>query len=217
MLPSNAAGGIKLLNIVFASRNEGKIGEVKTILDGSGINLLSLNNYQNIPEIVEDGHTFFENALKKARTVSELTGEAALADDSGLVVDALDGAPGICSSRYSGENATDAGNIAKLLHELRDVPVGKRDAMFVCVLVLYYPGGNYLTFEGRWRGRVAHEPAGTDGFGYDPVFFIPERGLTAAQLSPDIKNRISHRALALKMLTDALAKGQVPEPVRKSC
>jgi len=208
ILPSPAGGGKRLFNIVFASKNEGKIREVKAILDGADINLLSLHNYPHIPEITEDGHTFFENALKKAQTVSGLTGEAAFADDSGLAVDALAGAPGVYSARYSGPGATDTGNVAKLLHDLKDVPAGKRSASFICVLVLWYPGGNYFTFEGRWRGEITSEPAGNNGFGYDPVFFVPERGLTSAQLPPEVKNRISHRAQALTMLKDALAKGQ---------
>lgn len=207
--PENSAGGIKLLTIVFASRNGGKIREVKAILEGTGINLLTVHNYRAIPEIIEVGHTFFENAFKKARTVSELTGEAALADDSGLEVDALGGAPGVYSSRYSGEGATDAGNISKLLDDMKDVPADKRGAVFICILVLYYPGGNYFTFEGRWQGQVSYAPVGSDGFGYDPVFFLPDKGLTAAQLPHEDKNKISHRALALNMLKYALEKGQV--------
>ncbi len=202
-------GRIDLFNIVFASRNEGKIGEVKAILEGTGVNLLALNNYSGIPEIIEDGETFLENALKKARTVSRLTGEAALADDSGLSVDALDGAPGIYSSRYAGENATDARNVAKLLQDLKDVPPGRRGATFVCVLVLYCPDGRHYVFQGKWRGEINYEPAGSNGFGYDPVFYLPDRGLTAAQLPSELKNTISHRGLAFRRLKEALAGGRI--------
>lgn len=208
-MPSPAGGGRRLFTIVFASKNEGKIREVKALLESADINLLSLHNYPHIPEITEDGCTFFENALKKARTVAEFTGEAALADDSGLAADALAGAPGVYSARYSGPGATDAGNMVKLLDDLRDVPAGKRGAVFICVLVLFYPDGHYVTFEGRWRGEIAIAPAGENGFGYDPVFFVPYRGLTAAQLSPEVKNQISHRAQALAMLKDALARGEI--------
>ncbi len=176
------------------------------------MNLLTLNHYRDIPEIIEDGESFFENALKKARTVFELTGEAALADDSGLVVDALGGAPGVYSSRYSGEGATDAANVSKLLHNLRDVSPGMRGAEFVCVLVLYCPGGGQHVFEGRWRGEINYAPEGTNGFGYDPVFFLPDRRLTAAQLPDKLKNKISHRAQALRMLKESLSKTGIPLP-----
>lgn len=146
-----------------------------------------------------------ENALKKARTVTALTGLPALADDSGLEVEALGGAPGIYSSRYAGERADDAMNIAKLLKALEGVPEGKRGAAFRCVLVLCRPDGNHLDFEGRWPGRITDRPAGQGGFGYDPVFFVPEMGMTVAEMPPEIKNRISHRARAFERLREWLA------------
>jgi XTP/dITP diphosphohydrolase len=166
------------------------------MLSGLNVELFSLNDFPNVPEIVEDGHTYLENSLKKARIVSEHTGEMALADDSGLEVDALGGAPGIYSSRYAGDKATDDENIRKLLRDLQDVSQEKRGATFHCELVFYKPGGAYESFTGRWHGRIHDAPQGEGGFGYDPVFFLPERNITVSQLPDDLKNRISHRAKA---------------------
>ncbi len=171
-----------------------------------GAAMRSLEEYPDLPEIVEDGASFLENALKKARTVAEFTGEIALADDSGLEVEALNGAPGIYSSRYAGNGADDADNIRKLLNDLQGVPPAERGAAFRCVLVLYRPDGRYEAFEGRWAGRITEEPAGEGGFGYDPVFFLPDRGVTVAQIAPDVKNRISHRAQAFGKLKVWLQK-----------
>ena len=193
-----------LKKIVFASRNRGKIKEIRAMLADLGMRILSLNDFPDIPEIVEDGESFLENALKKARTVAELTGENALADDSGLEVKALKGAPGIYSSRYAGNGADDEKNIRKLLKDMKGVPPEEREAAFRCALVLYRPDGHYETFEGRWEGRIAEAPIGREGFGYDPVFFLPELGLTVAELSPEVKNRISHRAQALEKLKERL-------------
>lgn len=144
--------------------------------------------------------------MKKARLVSEWTGESALADDSGLEVDALGGAPGIYSARYAGDNATDAANIRKLLQDLNNITPQERGGAFCCVLVLYQPGGHFESFEGRWRGQIADKPAGTGGFGYDPVFFLPEFSITAAQLPPGLKNQLSHRAKAFQELKHYLQK-----------
>ena len=196
-----------LKKIVFASRNQGKVQEIQAMLADLGINLLSLNDYPGIPEIVEDGKNFLENALIKARTVAEATGEIVLADDSGLEVDALGGAPGICSARYAGHDADDMRNIRRLLYDLKDVPLEKRGAAFRCVLVLYPPAdGRYETFEGRWEGMITERPVGRGGFGYDPVFFLPDLGVTVAELSPEVKNRISHRAQAIAKLKEKLGK-----------
>jgi XTP/dITP diphosphohydrolase len=181
------------------------------LLEGVDITLLSLYDYNDVPEIIENGQSFFENALKKARIVSEWTGETALADDSGLEVDALGGAPGIYSARYAGDDATDAGNIRKLLEDLRDIKPDKRGGAFRCVLVLYEPGGHFESFEGRWQGQIADKPAGTGGFGYDPVFFLPELSLTAAQLPLALKNQLSHRAKAFLELKNYLQKVRVAE------
>lgn len=174
------------------------------MLVGLGIRLFSLNDYPEIPEIVEDGNSFLENALKKGRTVADATGEIVLADDSGLEVDALGGAPGIYSARYAGNTADDLQNNRKLLDDLKGVPAANRGAAFRCVLVLYPPDGRYEAFEGRWEGRIAEAPAGEGGFGYDPLFFLPGQGMTVAQLSPEVKNRISHRADAFAKLKGRL-------------
>jgi XTP/dITP diphosphohydrolase len=142
--------------------------------------------------------------LKKARVISEYTGKMVIADDSGLEVDSLGGRPGIHSARYSGSDADDEKNIQKLLQELKDVPIEKRGAAFKCVLVLYNPDGTFESFEGTLRGEIAVSPSGSEGFGYDPVFIVPEYDRTVAELSPDIKNTISHRAKAFKKLKESL-------------
>ncbi|MBW2545172.1 MAG: XTP/dITP diphosphatase [Deltaproteobacteria bacterium] len=190
--------------IIFASKNGGKIRELKALLEGMDVNLFSLNDYPDTPNIIEDGNTFLENALKKARVISEYTGGTIIADDSGLEVDYLEGAPGIHSARYSGAEATDERNIRKLLEELKDVPTEKRGAAFRCALVLYRTDGTFETFEGKLEGKIAAEPAGVEGFGYDPVFVVPEYGKTVAQLDPETKNRISHRAMAFAKLKKSL-------------
>lgn len=169
-----------------------------------GISLFSLNDYPEIPEIVEDGKSFLENALKKGRAVAESTGEIVLADDSGLEVDALRGAPGIYSARYAGNDADDLQNNRKLLHDLKGVPAANRGAAFRCILVLYPPDSRYEAFEGRWEGRIAEVAVGKGGFGYDPLFFLPGEGMTVAQLSPEVKNRVSHRAQAFAKLKERL-------------
>ena len=166
--------------------------------------MTSLSEYAAVPDIIEDGKSFLENALKKARTISEFTEEIVLADDSGLEVDFLKGSPGVYSSRYAGEAATDEENIKKLLTELENVPREKRGASFVCVLVLYFPDGQYESFEGRWRGVIHDKASGTGGFGYDPVFYLPDREITVAQMSADEKNGISHRARAFEKLKQYL-------------
>jgi XTP/dITP diphosphohydrolase len=163
-----------------------------------------LVDYPDVPEIVEDGETFFENALKKARAVSEHTGQVVIADDSGLEVDFLGGRPGVHSSRYSGPDATDENNNEKLLRELAGVPEEKRGAAFKCVLVLYKPEGSFESFEGKMAGKITVTPAGTEGFGYDPVFYVTEYNKTVAELKPEVKNTISHRAEAFGKLKKSL-------------
>jgi len=177
------------------------------MLEGSGLQLSSLIDYPDLPDIVEDGNSFLENALKKARIVSEWTGETVLSDDSGIEVDALGGAPGIYSARYAGEDGNDEKNIRKLLDDMKDIASENRGATFRCLIVLYSADGSYETFEGHWKGRIAEKPVGQGGFGYDPVFFLPEERVTVAQLSLEVKNRISHRAQALAKLQETLRKG----------
>jgi XTP/dITP diphosphohydrolase len=186
-----------LRRIILATKNKGKIREVKAMLEDLNIKILSLNNYKNIPEVKEDGKSFSENALKKAKIVSEYTGEVVLSDDSGLEVEYLCGEPGVYSARYSGDDATDCSNIKKLLERLEGVSTEKRNASFRCVLVLYRPDGKYWEFEGSLYGIINDKPVGNGGFGYDPIFLLPELGLTVAQLPPDMKNKISHRAQAV--------------------
>jgi XTP/dITP diphosphohydrolase len=181
------------------------------MLAGCQVALRSLDDYPALPEVSEDGNSFLENAFMKARTVASLTGEVALADDSGLEVAALDGAPGIYSARYAGEDADDRRNIFKLIEVLKGVPPSRRGAIFHCVLVLCRPDGTYESFDGQWKGRIAEAPVGQGGFGYDPIFFLPERGLTAAQLPADVKNRISHRAKAVAKL-----KARLEEPTKEN-
>ena len=192
------------MKIVFASRNEGKVKEIKSMLKGTEIELVSLNSHTDLPEIVEDGISFLENALKKAKVISELTGETVLADDSGLQVDFLKGEPGIYSSRYAGEGATDRENNAKLLAQLKNVPARKRTASFQCVLVLYKKDGSYDSFYGKWSGQIIDEARGSNGFGYDPIFWIPELNKTAAELPAEIKNKVSHRGQAFAQLKNRL-------------
>jgi XTP/dITP diphosphohydrolase len=194
------------MKIVFASSNEGKVREIREMLEGMGIELVSLSNYAGVPEIVEDGKSFLENALKKAKIVSEFTGETVLADDSGLQVEVLGGEPGIYSSRYAGEKATDEENNTKLLTKLKNIPQEKRTAFFICVLVLYRRDGSYDYFEGKWNGQIIDERRGNNGFGYDPIFLVPELKMTAAELPAEIKNKVSHRGQAFAQFKKKLGK-----------
>ena len=192
------------MKIVLATRNQGKIEEIRSLLEGEegrgGIEISSLKDYPAVPEIAEDGSTFSENARKKALTVAQLTGQIAVADDSGIEVDALGGAPGVYSARFAGEGASDSANIKKLLDLLRDIPPEKRGARFVCVMALATPDGEVSLVDGECRGVIAMEERGTAGFGYDPVFIVPGYGETFAELGSEVKNRISHRARALSKL-----------------
>lgn len=197
------------MRIVLATKNEGKVREIAQMMEGTGIEMLSLNHFAAMPEIVEDGATYLENALKKARTVSEFLGETVLADDSGLQVDALGGEPGVYSARYAGEGATDEENNARLLAKLKEVPGEKRTAAFYCTLVLYQPEGLYHSFEAEWRGRIIDEGRGANGFGYDPIFLDPRFNRTAAELPPEIKNKVSHRGQAFSKFKDWLAAGRL--------
>jgi XTP/dITP diphosphohydrolase len=194
------------MRIIFATKNEGKVKEISEMLASTDIVLVSLNRFESLPEIVEDGKTYRENALKKAKIISEFTGEIVLADDSGLQVDVLGGEPGVYSARYAGEGATDEKNNAKLLAQLKDVPEEKRIASFFCALVLYYPDGHYRSFEAEWQGRIIDERRGTNGFGYDPIFLWPAMNKTAAELTPEIKNTVSHRGQAFMKLRNYLSK-----------
>ena len=193
--------------IVLASGNTGKLLELRELLAGSGIDLVAQNEL-GIGDAEETGLTFVENAILKARHAAHTSGMAALADDSGLCVDALDGAPGLYSARYAGVHGDNAANNAKLLRELEGLPDTQRTAHFTCVLVLLRSADDPdpIVATGRWPGRVLHAPRGDHGFGYDPVFLPDDGGgLGSAELEPALKNRISHRGQALAMLQKALA------------
>jgi len=190
--------------VVLATGNKGKVKEFSNLLEGVFGKIISLSDLGSPPEVIEDGLTFRDNALKKAREIAQYSGKLTLADDSGLEVDALNGRPGIYSARYSGEGATNKTNIVKLLAELGDNP--NRKARFVCVLALVDPNGEELVVEGFCEGVILDEPRGEGGFGYDPVFYLPDKRKTMAELEPELKNTISHRANALKRLKTELER-----------
>ncbi len=201
-------------SILVATTNPGKMAELSAMLD-LDINWLSLADFPDAPDVAEDGHTFEENAQKKALTYAKTTGCWTIADDSGLVIDALDGAPGVKSARFSGEPTKDENrtlldhkNMAKVLELLKDVPTEKRTARFVCSLCLASPAKILLETKGTFEGLITQDPAGCNGFGYDPIFFVPGLGKTIAQLTADEKNAISHRSNAVRklkpLLTDIL-------------
>ena len=189
------------MKLVLATRNQGKVRELTNLLCGTAgseqqIEVISLENYPNAPEVVEDGKTYRENALKKASIIAEYTSHLTLADDAGLEVDALGGAPGINSKRWAGEDATDDIRIAKLLQLLEGVP--NRRARFIAAIAVVHPNSKSEVVLGVCEGHIKHDPAGEDGFGYDPVFVPDGYNQTFAELGEEIKNRISHRAKALE-------------------
>ena len=187
--------------IVLASNNAGKVREINQLLSGAVLEVVPQSDF-NIPDADETGLTFVENAIIKARQAAELSGLPAIADDSGLEVDALKGAPGIYSARFSGEGATDEKNLLKLLQEIKNVPEAERTARFQCLMV-YMQHANDPTpiiCQGTWEGMIAFAPQGENGFGYDPVFFVPTHNCTSAELSPETKNQLSHRGQALQKL-----------------
>jgi len=194
--------------LLIATKNWGKVKEIAQMLQDLGLDLeiKTLKDFPKIEAPPETGKTFFENALIKAKYYAEKTGLLVLADDSGLEVDALNGAPGVYSSRFAGPDATDEKNNQKLLELLKDVPLEKRTARFVCVMVCYHPSGKYLKTEGIWEGRIAFSPRGNYGFGYDPIFLLKELNYekTAAELPIEVKNQLSHRGKALKALKEKL-------------
>ncbi|HRX71656.1 MAG: RdgB/HAM1 family non-canonical purine NTP pyrophosphatase [Gammaproteobacteria bacterium] len=193
--------------IVLATGNAGKLREFRAALTEVELEIRPQSEW-NIPETEETGLTFVENALIKARNATQHTGLPALADDSGLVVDALGGAPGVYSARYAGAGASDRANIEKLLNELGDAPAEQRGAYFLCVLVLLRHAADPtpLICQARWEGFITFEPYGAGGFGYDPVFLVPSEGQTAAELDLAVKNRLSHRGQALAQLIEMLKR-----------
>ncbi|MCD6353572.1 MAG: XTP/dITP diphosphatase [Proteobacteria bacterium] len=190
--------------VVFGSQNQGKIKEFQAILREKDLTILSWENFDHPFSVNEDGKTFWENALKKAEITARTTGEVSIADDSGLEVDYVNGQPGIFSARYSGADANDEKNNNKLLRKLRGVPPRQRGARFVCAIVIFSPEGRWEWVEGECRGIITDAPRGNQGFGYDPIFLVPELGKTFAELNPEEKNRISHRARAINKLKPLL-------------
>lgn len=196
--------------LVLASGNPGKLRELARILDDLGYELHPQSEF-DVPEVAETGTTFVENAIIKARHAAALTQLPALADDSGIEVDALDGAPGVYSARFAGSDADDASNNALLVEKLGAVPAERRNARYRAVIVLMHHAGDPspLICEGSWEGMIQLQPAGDGGFGYDPYFYLPELGCTSAQLSSDEKNRLSHRGQALNELKRRLTEQSV--------
>ena len=190
--------------LVLASRNKGKTAEIQNLLKNFPITIKNLDDFGPIPPAKETGTTFDENAYIKASFTAKILGLPAMADDSGLCVEALNGAPGVYSARYAGEDATDEKRCLKLLDELKDT--SNRKAAFECVISIAVPSGPALTYEGRCEGLITEKPLGTNGFGYDPVFYYPPLEKTFAQLSPEEKNGVSHRGIALNEIRDEFDK-----------
>jgi XTP/dITP diphosphohydrolase len=188
--------------IILATRNKGKVREFSKLLNHPSIEIRNLDDFGPIPEVVEDGDTFDDNAYKKASFTARVLGYPAIADDSGLCVDGLDGAPGVLSARYAGESATDADNVKKLLNDIK--PETNRKASFKCVISIAMPQGAALTYEGQCQGIIIDEPRGENGFGYDPIFFYPELNKTFAELTVEEKGRVSHRGKALKEVAEEM-------------
>jgi XTP/dITP diphosphohydrolase len=186
------------MTIVLATKNRKKVEEMKRIFSGYDVRFLTLDAFPGVPDIKEDGSTFRANAVKKAVAVALETGCPAIADDSGLVVEALGGAPGVYSARYAGEDADDRKNVDKLLRQLKNVDDEKRGAKFVCSIAFALPDGKYKTFSGQARGRIGRRRIGANGFGYDPVFYPAGRSRTFAQMSDAEKDSLSHRGKAMK-------------------
>lgn len=190
--------------LVVATRNRGKSTEIRNFLKGFPVEIKDLNDFGPIPEVTEDGHTFEENAYKKASFTSKILGLPALADDSGLEAAALGGMPGVHSARYAGADATDGENNAKLLQALSGI--ADREARFCCVLSLAVPSGPALTYEATCKGTITEAPKGQNGFGYDPLFFYPPLGKTFGEMTLEEKSQVSHRGKALRELKDEFDK-----------
>ncbi len=190
--------------IIFATGNAHKLEEIRAILRDAGLEIVSMKEAGLDLDIVEDGTSFKENALIKARVVSKASGEPAMADDSGLVVDALNGAPGIYSSRWMGEDASYHDKNQAIIDKLAGLPDEKRTARFVCACAAVFPDGRELVTEETLEGIIGYEERGKNGFGYDPIFYLPERGCCNAELAPEEKNAISHRGKALRRMRDML-------------
>ena len=197
------------MRIVFATGNQNKMREIREILGGDDFEILSMKEAGIEADIVEDGATFSENAIIKAKAIGEIMGRddtIVMADDSGLVIDALNGEPGVYSARYMGEDTSYRIKNANLIERLKDVPEGKRTARFVCAMAAYFPGGLVKCVEGKIEGRIGYEERGTNGFGYDPIFYLPDRDVSTAEIPPEEKNAISHRGNALRLMKQEVTK-----------
>lgn len=192
------------MKLLVATGNRGKLKEIRHLLENTGIEVVGLDQLPEAPEVVEDGATFEANARKKALEMAAFSGCLTLADDSGLAVAALDGAPGVLSARYAGSQGDDEANNARLLQEMAGVVDERRQAAFHCVMALAWPDGRCRTFAGKISGLIMRGERGNGGFGYDPLFMVPEYGKTMAELPLEIKNRISHRGAALRQLIPVL-------------
>lgn len=198
----------RIRKFILATRNRGKLKEIREMLADLPFEVLSMEDAGIFESIEESGNTFEENALIKARKVSGIAGEIAMADDSGLEVDFLDGKPGVRSSRFAGEGASDRDRNDKLLRLLEGVPFDKRNARFVCAVAVAFPDGRHFTARGCCEGFISLSARGENGFGYDPIFYLPEYNMTMAQLSSGEKNRISHRGKALRLMVEELKRQQ---------
>lgn len=192
------------MKLIFATGNENKMREIREILAGRGYEILSMKEAGIDIDVEENGKTFSENALIKARAISKASGELVLADDSGLEIDALGGEPGIYSARYMGHETSYVEKNNNLIQRLEGVPDEKRTARFVCAMAAVFPDGREEVVVGTMEGRIGYEIAGENGFGYDPIFYLPEYGKTSAEISPEEKNAISHRGKALRAIADLL-------------
>jgi XTP/dITP diphosphohydrolase len=192
--------------VVLATRNQHKVKEIRALLADLAITFLSLSDFPDLPDVVEDGSTCKENAVKKARETAIETSHWALADDTGLEVDALDGRPGVFAARYAGEHATYADNCEKLLKELKDIPVAQRGARFLTVMALSDPEGQTEVVQGELQGQITEQFYGSQGFGYDPVFYVPKAHKTLAEMTLAEKNELSHRGQALRLAKDLLKR-----------
>ncbi|MDF2611382.1 MAG: non-canonical purine pyrophosphatase, rdgB/HAM1 family [Lachnospiraceae bacterium] len=192
--------------IIFATTNEGKMKEIRLILSDLDYEVVSMKEAGIDTDIVEDGLTFEENAMIKARTIMRMTGEIVLADDSGIEIDAMDKAPGIYSARFLGEDTSYDIKNNYILDQLKGVEGDDRSARFVCAIACAFPDGEIITTRGTIEGYIGHEIAGDNGFGYDPIFWVPEYQCTSAQLTTEIKNKISHRGKALEAMKELLTK-----------
>lgn len=191
-------------SVIIATKNQGKAKEFESLFAAKGYEIKTLLDFPDSPDVEETGTTFEENAIIKAEAISKEYKQLVIADDSGLIVDALDGRPGVYSARYAGEDKNDEANTNKVLSELKDVPENERTARFYCALAVASPIQETITVSGTIEGIITEQPMGENGFGYDPIFYVKELGKTTAELSKEEKNKISHRANALKALEDKL-------------